>query len=386
MSRESLEKLTYEYLMNLALSYVPDDRDKREGSVIYDALAPFCQLLAAGAIKMRQYYDETYALTATGIDLDNRVAEQGIHRYAATYAVKKVELADSAGNPVVVPMGSRFSTVSETNPINYVITKQYVEDGKSVPGAYEATCEEIGTVGNQYSGNLINITFVQGLAYAYMTTTLVPARDEEGDEELRERYFDSLNQKAFGGNIADYRVKLREISGVGAVQIYPIWDGGGTVKLCIIDPEYNLCSSEYIETVQKMIDPENAEGETGTGIGLAPIGHKVTVVTPEEVTINVSATVTLQNGYSINSVQPKIKEALNEHIYSLRRSWADPTDGLNTYVCDVFLAKITATIVGVPGVSNVTNVIMNGSVADISLEQSGVIQRIPKLGEVVLNA
>ena len=29
MSRENLEKYTYEYLMQMALSFVPGDRDKR---------------------------------------------------------------------------------------------------------------------------------------------------------------------------------------------------------------------------------------------------------------------------------------------------------------------------------------------------------------------
>lgn len=386
MSKENLEQYTYDYLMQLALSFVRNDLDKREGSVIYDALAPFCQILAAGAIQLKQFYEQTYALTATGIDLDNRVAEQGIHRYAATHTVKRVDLKDASDNPAIVSIGSRFSTVSDTSPVNYMITGQYEEDGRAVPGAYEATCEEVGTVGNEYSGNLINITFVQGLSSAYMSTTLIPARDEENDEDLRERYFESLNQKAFGGNLADYRSKLREIPGVGAVQIYPTWNGGGTVKLSILDPEYNVCSSEFVATVQTEIDPENVQGESGVGIGLAPIGHKVTVVTPEEVTINVSATLTLLNGYTMGQVDYVIREAISDYISDLRKSWADPVDGLDTYVCDIFLSRVSASIISVPGVANVTGVTLNGNVSDIQLEQNGTIQQIPKLGEVVLNA
>ena len=95
---------------------------------------------------------------------------------------------------MTVPLGSRFSTVSDTNPVNYVITAPFKEDGVVVPGSYEATCEELGVIGNEYSGNLINITFIQGLAAATMSTTLVPARDEETDEELRTRYFESLKK------------------------------------------------------------------------------------------------------------------------------------------------------------------------------------------------
>ena len=384
MSRENLEQYTYEYLMQLALSYVPDDRDKREGSVIYDALAPFCQVLAAGVLQLRDFYTQTYAVTATGEDLDNRVAEQGLSRYAATYAVKRIALADAEGNPVIVPLGARFSTVSDTNPVNYTVTAQYREEGVVVPGSYEATCEELGVIGNEYFGNLINITFIQGLAEATMTTTLIPARDEETDEELRGRYFESLNQKAFGGNIADYRTKVMSLDGVGSVQIYPVWAGGGTVKLSSVDPTYSQCSPEFIATIQKEIDPENAQGETGTGLGIAPIGHKVTVVTPEVVDINVSATVTLQAGYSLEQVRAPITTALISYIQSLKAGWADAND-MNIYNCDVFVARVSATIVNVTGVANVTDVMLNGAAKDIVLAQTGEVQQLPELGEVVLN-
>ena len=384
MIGDNLQQYTYQYLMELALSFVKDDRDKREGSIIYDALAPFCEILAAGAIELKNFYTQTYAVTATGKDLDNRVAEQGIARYAATYAVKKITLADADGNPVIVPMGTRFSTVSSTDPINYVVTAQYEENGVAVPGSYEATCESTGIGGNQYSGNLINITFIKGLASAYMSTTLVPARNEETDDELRERYFEALNQKAFGGNIADYRTKVTAINGVGAVQIYPVWQGGGTVKLCIVDPSYGKCSPEFVASVQEKIDPENSAGRTGTGLGIAPIGHKVTVVTPDEVTISVSAKITLRANYDINQVKPIVSQALSEYVQALRESWADAND-LNEYSCDVFVSRVTAAIVNVAGIANVTDVLLNGSANDIYLEQSGTVQQIPKLGEVTLN-
>ena len=384
MIGDNLQQYTYEYLMALALSFVPEDRDKRQGSVIYDALAPFCQVLAAGAIQLRNFYTQTYAVTATGEDLDNRVAEQGIKRYAATYAVKRVTLKDASGNPVMVPLGSRFSTVSDTNPINYTITAQYEENGVAIAGNYEATCEESGTIGNEYSGNLINITFIQGLSSAYMSTTLVPARNEETDEELRERYFEAINQKAFGGNIADYRTKVEALPGVGAVQIYPVWDGGGTVKLSIVDPAYGPCSSEFIASIQETMDPENSRGQRGTGLGIAPIGHKVTVVTPVEVIVNVSATVTLGSGHTVGQVQTPIEEALTDYIQSLREAWADANE-MNEYHCDVFVSRVSSAIINVPGVANVTGIKLNGANADIALTESGTLQQLPKLGGVTLN-
>lgn len=381
MIGDNLQQYTYEYLMELALSFVPDDRDKRQGGVIYDALAPFCQVLAAGAIQLRNFYQQTYAVTATGEDLDNRVAEQGVFRYAATRAVKRITLSDESGNPVAVPIGSRFSTVSDVRPVNYAVTKAYEEAGQVVPGDYEAACEESGVIGNEYYGNLINITYIQGLASAKMTTTLTPARDEETDDELRSRYFDALNQKAFGGNIADYKAKVREIPGVGDVQVYPTWNGGGTVKLSIVDPTYGPCSPEFISTVQNEIDPETAHGQ---GLGIAPIGHTVTVVTPDEVTINVSANIVLHAGYTLDQVNQPIKNALLRYIQSLREEWADGND-MNVYTCNIFIARITSEIVSVTGVANVTNVLLNGGPVDIFLTENSATQQLPKLGEVVMN-
>lgn len=386
MSRENLQQYTYEYLMQLALSFVSDDKDKRQGSVIYDALAPFCQVLAAGALQLNNYYTQTYALTATGEDLANRVAEQGITRYSATYAVKRITLQDEVGNPVVALIGSRFATISNTRPVNYTITAQYVDDdGKPVAGSYRATCEETGTIGNEYSGNLINITFIQGLASAYMSTTLEPARDEETDEDLRERYFEALNQKAFGGNISDYKTKVKEeFTGVGAFQIYPTWNGGGTVKLSIVDPQYRPCELDYVKVVQEGMDPENAEGQRGAGLGIAPIGHKVTIVTPDEIPINVSATISLETNYTLGQVEDAVEEALTTYIKSLRASWADSND-LNQYSCNVFVSRVTSAIINVPGIANVVDVKLNGYSNDISLEENKNVQQLPKLNEVTLN-
>lgn len=87
------------------------------------------------------------------------------------------------------------------------------------------------------------------------------------DEELRERYFETINEKTFSGNIADYKKKTKEIAGVGAVKVVPAWNGGGTVKLMILDSNYNKASNELISRVQETICPN----ENSNGIGLAPI-------------------------------------------------------------------------------------------------------------------
>ena len=169
MIGDKLEIYTYDYLLQMALSDVSDSVDKRQGSIIFDTLSPFCYRLSDIFMQLRNFYQDTFAETSGEQYLDYRVREQGITRYAATKAVKKGYFANSSGGPRAVNIGSRFSTVSDIQPLNYVVTSVYTIDGVVQPGYYQLTCETEGTQGNEYSGNLINITFIQGLAEATMS-------------------------------------------------------------------------------------------------------------------------------------------------------------------------------------------------------------------------
>lgn len=384
MIGDNLEQYTYKYLMSQALSFVDDSLDKREGSIIYDALAPACYVLAGYYMQLYQVVKNSFAVTATGEWLDQRVKESGITRREATAAVKRADFTDDAGQAAVVRIGTRWSTVSSTNPITYRVTAQYEQNGTPVSGAYELTCETLGTIGQEYTGPIIPVDFVKGVAAATMSTTLIPGRDAETDDELRERYFDEMSAKAFGGNISDYRNKTREIIGVGDLQIYPVWNGGGTVKLSIVDTAFRAASNEFVQEVQNLIDPVNASGVQGDGLGIAPIDHKVTVVAPEEVAVNITASIVLQVPYEVGQVQPAVEQAIEAYMVELRHDWATPNE-FNEYALSVYASRITAAIVGVPGISNVTNVRLNGAAADITLQQTGQKQQIPVKGTVTLN-
>lgn len=384
MIGDKYEIYTFSYLMSLALSEVPNTMDKRQGSIIYDALAPACHRLAELYQNVRNVYKDTNAETSQGEDLDNRVAEQGIKRYLATYAIKKAYIQDTDGNPMSIPINSRFSTISDINPISYKVISVYEEDGQGIPGYYQLECETPGSIGNEYAGTLTQITNIRGIGTATLSTLLVPARDEETDNELRSRYFETLNNKSYGGNISQYREQVGAISGVGGVQIYPVWNGGGTVKISIIDAQKNVCTPEFISFVQHEVDPENSTGQLGTGLGLAPIGHQVTVTTPTEVSINVSFAVNLMLGYEIDQLKESIKKAINDYFYTLREEWDDAND-YGEYSLIVYRSRVSADVLDIMGVANVSNLSLNSTNADIVLTQTGQTQQIPKLGEIKVN-
>ena len=379
-----LEKYSYDYILSEALKQVPDTVDKREGAIIRDALAPCCYEAAKAILYLADIIEQTYVATANGLWLDGRVLEGGITRDPATYSKNLGVFKDQLGNPVQISIGQTFSTVGDTI-LNYVCVQVYVdENGDVVPGSYVLQCNTIGSVGNSYIGRIVPNDYIEKLASAEITTLLYPGEEEVSDDSLRERFLANLMKTAFGGNIAQYRQWAKEIPGIGGVQVYPVWAGGGTVKLSIIDTDYNSCSSEFCQTILEKFDPENSGGETGLGLGIAPIGHKVTVSTPLPRTINVSGKITLLPGYKLETLMPDIKASLENYLLSLREAWEN-SDDENNYSVTVYLGRINFAILNVKGVSSAYELKLNETDTDIKLTETSSLQEIPVLGTVSLD-
>lgn len=381
---EYLQKYTYDYILTEALSKVPDNVDKREGSIIRDALSPCCYEAAKHILYLADIIEQTYIETANGLWLDGRVIEGGITRDPATYAKKLGVFKTQLDEPCQISIGQSFSTVGDTI-LNYTAVQVYAnEDGDVVPGSYVMQCNTVGSVGNSYIGRIVPNDYIEKLASAEITTLLYPGEEEESDDSLRERFLANLMKTAFGGNIAQYRQWAKEIPGIGGVQVYPVWAGGGTVKLSIIDTDYNSCSSEFCQTILEKFDPENSGGETGLGLGIAPIGHKVTVSTPLPRTINVSGKITLLPGYKLEILMPDIKAALENYLLSLREAWEN-SDDENNYSVTVYLGRINFAILNVKGVSSAYELKLNETDTDIKLTETSSLQEIPVLGTVSLD-
>lgn len=364
-----LEEYDYEYFINQALSKVPEGIDTREGSIIYDALAPTCYQLAAFIMQLKNVLLETFVVTATGEYLDYRAQETGLERIEATKAIVRARLTREDGSPFSVAMESRFSSIGD-DPVYYTVIAAEEE------GIFRLQAEIAGESGNKYIGVLLPLNNFNGLAEAMVTEILIPARDTETDEELRKRIIDSKEIVTFGGNITDYYYLTSGIQGVGAVQIYPVWNGGGTVRLVILDDTYKAANEVLVERVQQMIDPTSNQ----QGIGYAPIGHQVTVAAPTNKTIDVEFELTLNLGVSYPQLADTIHQVIEDYFDKVRRGWDERTDA--GYECWVFRSQITAAILSVLGVANVQGLKLNGLEADVQLELSNDKQELPLLGEV----
>ena len=189
-----------------------------------------------------------------------------------------------------------------------------------------------------------------GLTTAKLTRVLIYGEDDEDTETLRLRYQESFNERAFAGNAKDYHDKTLGIAGVGAVKVIRAWNGPGTVKLVILDSVFGKATDVLVQTVQKEFDPN----KDGHGDGLAPIGHAVTVDTASEVTVNIAATITYDNGYDLNTCKTQIETAIEEYFAGLRKNWENQSKLV------VRIASIDAAIMGVKGVVDVTGTTLNG--------------------------
>ncbi len=354
------EGQTYEALLARCLARVPTDVDKREGSILYDALAPACAELAALYTELEMMLDRAFPDTATGEDLDRKAAERAMPpRKAATQAVRRGVFTDGGGAALAIPIGTRFSG----GGLNYAVTEQILN------GVFRLTCETVGTEGNTWFGTLLPIDYVVGLAGAELTDVLIPGEDREDDGSLRARYFSSFDSQAFGGNVADYKARVKVLPGVGGCKVYRAPAGGGSVGLTIIASDWTAPTQILLDEVQTAVDPTQNQGE---GVGLAPIDHVVTVAGVSDQSVTVALTLTYEANVTWEDVQPAVQAAIQTYFVELARSW----EGAAALI--VRINQIETRILGINGILDMTNTTLNGMAANLQLDPD----KIPVLGGV----
>lgn len=348
---------TYEELLQRCLDRIPSTLDKRQASVIYNALAPCCAELAQLWIKLASTYDLVFVDTAVGEALDALVKQNGMTRKEATYALRKGEFN------MVVPVGSRFSD----GTLNYIVTENITGTNNS-----RLECETAGAVGNTYYGSLIPISYIDGLTTAELTDIIDSGEDIESDDTLRERYLEWVTAPEFGGNISDYQVKVKALTGVGGCKVIPVWNGGGTVKLIITNSTYGVPDQSLIDYVQQEVDPTGDQ----TGLGIAPIGHVVTVVGAEEARLSVACKLVLETGKTIKDVQTNINNIVDNYFSYLASTW-DSQENLI-----IRISQLETRVLGVDGVLDINSLTVNGTTNNIQLTST----QIPvKNGDVDIN-
>lgn len=267
--------ITQADLIDRMLASTDDTFDKREGSVIYDAIS------SVGVVVydlLHDYFPRVYnaarLTTATGDDLDDWAAAFGLTRDAATYTYWNLSITNENGAVGDMEVGERLVAHDDDSVWYYV--------GGSIAVSAELGEQDIFGIAepdNEYE----NITRVE------FTTVSQEGHDEESDASLRRRIMREL-QGAKGGNMNNYadlilhqfpldHPEIRPFTGVfifpvqrraGYVQILPYWDNE-SANTEDRDAVYRVYR-EARKTLKEYLDPTDFEGY---GCGKVPIGHRV---------------------------------------------------------------------------------------------------------------
>ena len=339
---------TYENIKQRILNNIQTDIDKREGSFTQNLISPLSQELAKFYIEQEDLVNMAFVRNGFFNYLDDKCWEYGIDRKIGTSAVGEVTFEGADGTSI------SNGTVIYHNDLYYVVLNDAdISNGKAdlIVEAYE--------MGKKY--NVIrNTEFalkenIQGVTRVYAKEDFKDGTDTETDEELRDRYFDTIKKSYTSGNVAHYEAWTTEVSGVGLCKVYPLKNGNGTVEVVITDSNMLGASSELIESVKANIEEKR------------PIGANVSVVSATEKAINITANITLASGYSVEEVKSEFTNKVTEYLKDISFK--------SSYVSNARLGNL---LLDTNGVFDYTEFKINNLSTNIALSDI----EVPKLGTI----
>jgi len=360
---EYLTDQTFEAILQRMLNALPPDISKAEGDYIWDALSPAAIELALAAIWVQEVLRRAFVQTTFGEYLDLRAEEYDVERRPAVAATGSVTFTGTPGT--VIPAGTRVATPANENTLSVefqTLAEVTIGDTGSATADIEAL--EAGASGNVASNTItLMLESISGITSVTNPEPTTGGLDEEDDESLRARILESAKKDEGDGNVSDYEIWAKEVSGVGNVLVEPLWQGEGTVRVVILDPDGRFAPQSTIDAMQEYLDP----GGQGIGEGKAPVGARVTVTTAEVRLIDASILgLVPEAGYTLDQAKTNAKEALANYLKKISPSGTIRIKGAE------------AEIINAPGVLDMGELLLDGARDNITLE----VTELADLGSV----
>ena len=339
------------------LSEIEDSYEKSKGYFLWD-------ILKAVAVGMKNLL-EKLQIVSDKLDIENIYGEErercifqrtGITRRQATFSEGVITVKGNG----IVKKGDLFETEGLIR-FKAVETVNVIEQADIIVKAVTA-----GAIRNVPMGSITKMPItIQGITSCTNHTATEGGYQQENDKDLLVRYYERLREPATSGNIYHYKRWAKEVEGVGAVNVFPLWNGDNTVKIVIIDLERQPASDELVEKVQNYIDPNS----TGTGQGQAPIGAYCTVESAKPKIINVSVLLHVSKYVVLEVIKKEIENKIIEYFKQIafEQEYAS-------------FAQIGANILSVENVLDYENMTLNGLTQNITCQKYEVMI----LGEVTL--
>ena len=357
MIEKQFSSETEDVILERLKDRVDDNIDKRQGSVTHDMTAP-------ASFEFAQAYLSLDDVIALGLNVtedspeefvDLKVQWSGLTRKLAIQSIRTLTFNGEDGT--VIPVDTQART-DETNPVFF----HTIEEGVITGGTVTVNAiADVGGIDGNVEANRITISLGDLTGVTAVTNTLpfIGGVDRETNLSLLERFYEKVRRPATSGNVYQYEQWAKEVPGVGEVKVTPVWNGAGTVKLVLLDdqkkspdPSVIAQTIDYIESVR-------------------PIGADVTIVGASQLTINVSATLTLAPGADINAVKAQFTEGLKTYLQSI----AFVDNELTSQPELIRYTRIANVLLDIPPIIDYTNLLVNGGTSNIqpSDEQVGVV-------------
>lgn len=272
---------------------------------------------------MRQAFPQT----ASGEYLDRHAEVRAIRRREGVKArgVLRFSLNESTSTAVEIPAGTQcMNGAGEL----FISTAAAAIPAGELSCEVEACAEKAGEAGNAAAGSITRMRKAPtGVSAVTNPSAFTGGSDEESDEELRTRIMSSYRKLPNGANAAYYEALALSVPGVEKVVVMPRKRGRGTVDI-VFSAAYGCPEDELVDKVREMLGQ------------CREICVDVDVSAPTTRTVNVTAALTVGEGYSFSDVKSRAEDALRAYF------------GGDKLGESVYAAKLTSILMAVEGVEN----------------------------------
>lgn len=304
-----------------------------EGPILRRAMVDVLGAVWGGAVHtLHGFFDwvvnQLFGDTAEREQLLRKAAMYGITPVPATFAAGNVTVPGTNGSSILADTILRLNAVTSYR----VTTGQVIALGTATLPVVAVLA---GDDANVPAGTMLS--FESPIAGVNATATVASGGitggiDEEGTEELRDRYLLRLREPPEGGADQDYEAWTLAVAGVTRAWVYPHELGLGTVVVrFVLDNEPDIFpDAAAVAAVQAKLDAER------------PITDEPTAAAPTELAVNFTIHVVPDNADTRAAVEAELADLL--------RRVAEPGDGAGRGT--VLLSQIRTAIGVAEGVTD----------------------------------
>lgn len=367
------EEFTEEYFLAQARALGDElGVDTRTGSVYMDMAAGHCLRAAFFFANLGEMFN-MFALDTCYADvLDDKAAEWGMTRHPAVPAVFSATFTGATPRA-----GSRFFAQDSSHYFTVI-------EGED--GILRLEAETEGTECNILSAGTVvtPVDDIENLENACLGEIYISGADEETDDALRSRLREKVAGPAENGNRQHYKTWCESVDGIGRARIDPLFAGENTVRAILYSPDGLPASPEAVKAVQDYIDPitqnyvfMDKEGNEyvcgdGFGNGVANLGTHFYAVSARALDIDVSFSVVLTSGATLEGCRKAVADAITEYLQTLV---LESDEGTGIVIRISLVGAMIAKLVEVLDYENLT---LNDAQSNIAVDGA----EVPVLGEV----